>query len=123
MRDRLERPPRAYRLPLPGLVFVCGRGSGFLAVYAAAERPRPGRAATPAALPLPGLQRPRQRHRLQGLPPFLGRPGAGGGDFFGSYFATESTGRGGVGGTRTTWRRSGARSTAGGVPLADLVRT
>lgn len=95
VRDRLERPPRAYRLPMPGLVFVCGRGSGFLAVYAAAERPRPGpRGDATQLYHCPAFNVHDNGTVCKGYHHFSDDPARVAGDFFGSYFATEITGRG-----------------------------
>lgn len=95
VRDRLEHPPRAYRLPMPGLVFVCGRGSGFLAVYAAAERPHPGpRGDLTQLYHCPAFNVHDNGTVCKGYHHFSDDPARVAGDFFGSYFAAEITGRG-----------------------------
>lgn len=95
VRDRLERPPRAYGLPMPGLVFVCGRGSGFLAVYAAAERPYRGpRGDATQLYHCPAFNVHDNGTVCKGYHHFSDDPARVAGDFFGSYFATEITGRG-----------------------------
>ena len=123
VRDRLERPPRAYRLPLPGLVFVCGRGSGFLAVYAAAERPRPGpRGDATQLYQCPTFNVHDNGTVCKGYHQFSDDPARVADDFFGSYFATESTGRGRSrrhpDDLEALWRELDGREE---YPLADLV--
>ncbi len=95
VRDRLERSPRAYRLPMPGLVFVCGRGSGFLAVYAAAARPAPGpRGDATQLYHCPAFNVHDNGTVCKGYHHFSDDPARVADDFFGSYFAAEITGRG-----------------------------
>lgn len=123
VRDRLEHAPRAYRLPMPGLVFVCGRGSGFLAVYAAAERPRPGPRGDAAQLyHCPAFNVHDNGTVCKGYHHFSDDPTEVASDFFGSYFATEITGRGRSrrhpDDLEALWREiDGAED----YPLADLV--
>ena len=95
IRGRIEEEPRRYRVPMPGLIFVCGEGDGFIAVYAAAERPRPGPAGDRAQLfHAPAFNLHDNGTVCKGNHRFSPDPAAIPGDFFGSYFATEITGRG-----------------------------
>jgi hypothetical protein len=95
IRGRIEEEPRRYRVPMPGLIFVCGEGDGFIAVYAAAERPRPGPTGDRAQLfHAPAFNLHDDGTVCKGNHRFSPDPAAIPGDFFGSYFATEITGRG-----------------------------
>ena len=95
VKGRLEEPARAYRVPMPGLVFVCGRGDGFLALYAAREHPARGPLGDRAQLyHAPAYNVHDNGTVCKGNHHFTDDPLEAVGDFFRSYFAPEITGRG-----------------------------